>query len=169
MAAGRGLPDHRSRLRARVLGNAGQSIFVLNRAHPVRARPIRGDERAVRLHTTSGICRRRLDCPGKWNRARFVVRRRVSWRHRLAVPAAPNIHRRPRAAKTATWLCRLCTTSEVAADPRDLVMSGGELHAFVEPHSHKRYYGISDIMARIYGVSASVSPIPSNAGTTWTG
>jgi hypothetical protein len=52
-------------------------------------------------------------------------------------------------------------------------MSTGELCAFVEVevllNSHKRYYGIFIIIAYIYGVSASVSPIPSNAGTTWTG
>src|SRR6266581_3797947 len=79
MATGRGLLDHCSRLRARVLGNAGQSIFVLNRAHPVRARPIRGDERAVRLHTTSGICRGILIvlasgvALGSWLAAAFLI------------------------------------------------------------------------------------------------
>ena len=112
-------------------GQTGQPLGD-PRGRRIRARPIRGDERALRLHTTSGICRRRLDRPGEWRRAWFVARRRVSCRQRLAVPAVSSNHRRSHTAKAAARLCRLRAAREMAADPRNLVRSGGALHAFVE-------------------------------------
>ena len=68
-------PDRgRRRVRLVLLGDGGEPVLFLGRAHPGRARPVRGHGRALRLRAARGLLGRYPDYGGERSRARIVAR-----------------------------------------------------------------------------------------------
>jgi hypothetical protein len=115
-------PDRgRRRVRLVLLGDGGEPVLFLGRAHPGRARPVRGHGRALRLRAAPGLLGRYPDYGGERSRARIVARGGAAGDLQPAVSAPSRDHGRSGASRRTAGLQRLCEPRPLAPFARDLV------------------------------------------------